>query len=73
MHAREQLEPHLKDLYYLVYGGERHTVLAFRGQCQFLRQLEGRTLDLLLDTRHPRQAAPEGAAERVWSSVVVQW
>jgi peptide subunit release factor 1 (eRF1) len=34
-HAREHLEPHLKQLDYVIYGGERHTLLSFCKQCEF--------------------------------------
>lgn len=72
-HAREQIEPYHRDLDYVIYGGERHTLLAFREQCQFLQQYDSQTPDMLLDVRRPRQTSVEEAIVRVWSSTVLQW
>ena len=43
-HVREHLEPYLKQLDYVIYGGERHTLLSFRKQCEFLQQFDDRVL-----------------------------
>lgn len=72
-HTREQLEPCLHNLHHLVYGGERHTLLAFRARCEFLKVFESRTLDVVLDVRHPRQRALEEAIGRVLSVAVTAW
>jgi len=72
-HVQERLEPYLQQLDYVIYGGERHTLLSFRKQCHFLQQLDGRTLGTLLNVREPKQAALEAAITLVWSSEVVQW
>lgn len=72
-HARERLEPYERDIDYLVYGGERHTLLAFRKQCEFLSSFDDRTLERLLNVREPRQASLEAAIEEVWASKVVEW
>ena len=72
-HVREHLEPYLPQLDYVIYGGERHTLLSFRKQCQFLQQLDKRTLGTLLNVREPKQAALEAAIIQVWSSEVIQW
>jgi peptide subunit release factor 1 (eRF1) len=72
-HVREHLEPHLQQLDYVIYGGERHTLLSFRKQCHFLQQLDERTLGTLLNVREPKQAALEAAITQVWSSEVIQW
>ena len=72
-HVREHLEPHLKQLDYLVYGGERYTLLSFRKQCEFMQQFNGRILESRLDVREPKQAALETAITRVWSSEVIEW
>ncbi|MEE8413705.1 MAG: Vms1/Ankzf1 family peptidyl-tRNA hydrolase, partial [Dehalococcoidales bacterium] len=37
LHAREQLEPHIKHLDYIIYGGPHHTVLQFQKRCSFLQ------------------------------------
>ncbi len=72
-HAREQLEPYTRPLDYLVYGGNRETILDFRKQCHFLHQFDSRTLGLLLNTREPKQSGMADAIQEVWSSRVIQW
>lgn len=72
-HVEERLEPYLQQLDYVIYGGERHTLLSFRKQCHFLQQLDERTLGTLLNVREPKQAALEAAITQVWSSEVIQW
>jgi peptide subunit release factor 1 (eRF1) len=72
-HVEERLEPYLQQLDYVIYGGERHTLLSFRKQCHFLQQLDERTLGTLLNVREPKQAALEAAIIQVWSSEVIQW
>ncbi len=70
-HVQERLEPYRLD--YVIYGGERHTVLSFRKQCEFLRQFDGRTLERPLNVREPKQATLEAAISQVWSSEVFKW
>jgi hypothetical protein len=72
-HAREQLEPYVKSLDYLVYGGARTTILLLQKRCPLLGKLETPTLPPLLDIPEPRQAVLETALNRVWSSTVYEW
>jgi peptide subunit release factor 1 (eRF1) len=72
-HVREHLEPHLHQIDYVFYGGERHTLLSFRKQCPFLEKLENRTVPWLLNVREPGRATLEAAISQVWSSEVIQW
>ena len=72
-HVREHLEPYLKQLDYLIYGGERHTLLSFRKQCEFLQQFDERVLGTTLNVREPKQATLEAAISQAWSSEVVVW
>lgn len=72
-HARERIEPCIGQLDYLVYGGERYTILEFRKQCHFLGQLDDRTMERLLSTRAPRQPALEAAVRELWSSELIRW
>lgn len=72
-HAREQLEPYARRLDYLVYGGNRETILDFRKQCHFLHQFDSRTVGLILNTREPKQSGMADAIQEVWSSRVIQW
>jgi len=71
--TREQLEPHLKSLDYLVYGGARTTIQLLQKQCPFVGKLEVETLPPLFDIPEPRQAVLETAVGRVWSSTVIEW
>jgi len=71
--VQERLEPYIKRLDYLVYGGERHTLLAFRKRCEFLKRLDDRVLVPLINVREPKQATLEAAIEQVWSSEVILW
>ncbi|MCL0095234.1 hypothetical protein M1O52_01675 [Dehalococcoidia bacterium] len=72
-HVRERLEPHLERLDYVIYGGERNTLLSFRKQCRFLHLLEDRTLETLLNVRKPGQRALEAAIGEAWSSELIEW
>jgi len=72
-HAREQLEPHVKQLDYLLYGGTPETVLDFRKQCHFLEEFDSRTLDRLLNVKDPNQSGLEQGIQEAWSSHVIQW
>lgn len=72
-HVQENLEPYAKQLSYVIYGGERHTLLSFRKQCEFLQQFNDRTMAKLLNVREPKQAALEVAISQAWSSEVIEW
>ncbi|MDY6911204.1 MAG: Vms1/Ankzf1 family peptidyl-tRNA hydrolase [Chloroflexota bacterium] len=72
-HVREHLEPHMRQLDYVIYGGERHTLLAFRKQCRFLKAFDDRTLGRQLNVRKPRQQILEAAMGEVWSSELIEW
>jgi hypothetical protein len=72
-HAREQLEPYVKSMDYIVYGGARTTILLLQKRCPLLGKLETPTLPPLLDIPEPRQAVLETAVNRVWSSTVYEW
>ena len=71
--VRERLEPYIGQLDYVVYGGERHTLLSFRKQCQFLGAIDDRTLRSSVNVREPKQATLEAAIDEVWSSEVIWW
>ena len=71
--SREHLEPYVKSLDYVVYGGARTTIQLLQKQCPFIGKLETPTLPPLLDIPEPRQAVLEDAVSRVWSSTVFEW
>ena len=72
-HAREQIEPYLKSLDFIVYGGARTTVLTLQKQCDFLGKLDTPTLPPLFDIPDPRRSVLESALDRIWSSSIVEW
>jgi len=73
VHAREQLEPYQKSINYLIYGGQRETLLEFRQQIDFLHAFDGRTLDLTLNIREPNQDGLEKAIREAWSCRFIRW
>jgi len=72
-HAREQIEPYIKSLDYIVYGGARTTITLLQKYCPLLSKLETPALPPLLNIPEPRQAVLENAITRVWSSTVYEW
>ncbi len=73
LHAREQLEPYVKQLDYILYGGTRETILDFRKRCRFLNEFDNKTLDRLLNMREPKQSGLAEGIQEAWSSRVIQW
>ena len=72
-HVREKLQPYVYEINYLIYGGERNTINSFRKQCDFLKKVDNRTVEHLLNIREPGQASLEASIEEAWSSTVLQW
>jgi hypothetical protein len=72
-HIREQLEPQIKTLDYVVYGGAWTTIQLLQKHCPFLGRLGTPALPPLLDIPEPGRAVLETAVKRVWSSTVVEW
>jgi len=72
-HAREQLEPYVKSMDYIVYGGARTTILMLQKYCPLLGKLDKPTLPPLLDIPEPRLPVLETAVSRVWSSTLYEW
>jgi len=72
-HVREHVEPHVRSLDFLVYGGARTTILSLRKRCPFLGQFEDRILRMLLDIPEPRKAVLEKAVGTLWSTDIIEW
>lgn len=72
-HVREHLEPRVKYLDYIVYGGAHTTILTLQKYCPLLEKLEKPTLPPLLNIPEPRRAVLESAISRIWSSTVYNW
>jgi hypothetical protein len=69
-HAREQLEPYVKSLDYIVYGGARTTILMAQKYCPFLEKIAKPVLPPLLDIPEPRLPILQAAVSHVWSSTL---
>ena len=72
-YVREQLEPYLKTLDYIIYGGARTTILTLQKYCPLLEKLEKPVLPPLLNIPDPRRAVLESAVSRIWSSTIYSW
>ena len=72
-HAREKLEPYVKTLDYLVYGGARTTILQLRKQIPFLEKFDDRLLPPRLNITEPKYEVLEKVAGDVWMSGVTEW
>jgi len=71
--SRERIEPYVKSLDYIVYGGARTTIQLLQKQCSFIEKIDTPTLPPLFNIPEPRQAVLEDAVSRVWSSTVYEW
>jgi len=71
--VREQLEPHVKAIDYMVYGGAKTTIRLLQKQCPFLGHFDDRILRLLLDIPQPREEVLKIALGDIWSSRVTEW
>jgi len=71
-HAREILEPQLKTLDYVLYGGVRYTLLTMWKQCDFFRNLESKTVDRLLQVREPKRSSFEEAVKLAYTSTLFE-
>ncbi|MDP3061990.1 MAG: acVLRF1 family peptidyl-tRNA hydrolase [Chloroflexota bacterium] len=68
----ERIAPYKGTLDYLLLGGERHTLLAFRKRCPTVEEFTGRILlHRLPSVREPNQAALERLPRQVWQSAVL--
>jgi hypothetical protein len=73
--AREQLDPHARQMDYLLLGGERLTLLGFLKVCDYLGQFRGRLLDRRLNVRDPKRDTLEQVGEMLRESRVyhMEW
>jgi len=72
-HAREIIEPHFKELDYILYGGTRDTLLSLWKQCGFFSRLETKVVDRLISVREPKRASLEEAVHQVFTSTVFEF
>ncbi|MBN1690517.1 MAG: hypothetical protein JW901_05810 [Dehalococcoidia bacterium] len=72
VHAREILEPHLKEIDYVIYGGTRETLQTMRSQCRFFSNLQSKSLGRLLSVREPRRSTLGEANAQAYASTVFE-
>jgi len=72
-HARELLEPRIKEFDYFLYGGARDTLLRMQKQCHFFKSLEGRVLNRLLSVREPKRSAFEQAVAQAYACEIYEF
>ena len=72
-HLREIFEPLDSRIEYVLYGGTRETVLAFRQQCRYSGDYDSRTLVCLLNPRQPNQSALWSGLDEACRSHLVLW
>lgn len=71
-HIREIIEPRVKELDYVIYGGSRQALQVLKQGCPFLEKLESRARPPLLDIPDPNQDTLAKVIGRVWSSRVIE-
>ena len=69
-HARELIEPHIREIEYVLYGGTRDTLLTMWRQCAFFQSLEGKVVNRLLTEREPKRSSFGEAVKQAYSSTV---
>ncbi len=69
--TRRVLGPYERQLDYLLLGGERHTLRAFRERCQYVQGFGDRLLGRVLQVDRPGREELEGIAREVWKGQVL--
>jgi hypothetical protein len=72
IHAREIIEPHLKEIDFILYGGTRDTLQVMWRQCSFFNTLQSKTIGRLLSVREPKRSSFEEAAALAYTSTVFE-
>ena len=68
--AREHFGPRIRDLDYVLLGGERNTLNGFVKRCRVMQDLEPKTLSRVLAVENPNQRALESIHREIWKSQV---
>lgn len=69
--AQRVLGPYERQLDYLLLGGERHTLRAFRERCQYIQGFDDRLLGRVLQVDRPGREELEGIGREVWKAQVL--
>jgi hypothetical protein len=72
IHAWEVIEPRLKEIDYVLYGGTRDTLQIMWRQCKFYESLRAKTLDRLLSVREPKRSTLEEAIAQAYTSTIYE-
>lgn len=68
--TRTVFDPHLRDIDYVMLGGERGTLNGFVKRCRLMQDLEPKTLSRILPVDRPNQKALESISYEMWKSRV---
>jgi hypothetical protein len=66
----DRFSPYEEDLDYILLGGERHTLMDFLKECQFLRRTRSPILKRTLHMREPKLRELERTPQEMWKSQV---
>ena len=69
--ARSVFQPHQDSIDYVLLGGERHTLNAFRKRCRYVQDFGDKVLDRVLEVDRPGRRALETIGGEVWKSRVI--
>ena len=68
--TRTVFDPHMRDIDYVMLGGERGTLNGFVKRCRLMQDLEPKTLSRILPVDRPNQKALESISYEMWKSRV---
>ncbi|HYM13979.1 MAG TPA: Vms1/Ankzf1 family peptidyl-tRNA hydrolase [Dehalococcoidia bacterium] len=67
--SREKLEPYEGEIQHVFFGGDRHTLQAFRKECSYFERFGARVMRRVLPVPgDPRRALLEAMPREVWAS-----
>lgn len=69
--SRERLDPYESEIQHVLFGGDRHTLQAFRKECTYFERFGERLLPRVLPVAgNPRRDSLNAMPAEVWSSTV---
>lgn len=69
--AREKLDEYQDEIEYVLFGGDRHTLIDFRKQCSYFEKYGARVLGRVLAVPgNPRRESLDDLPHEIWSSEV---
>ena len=69
--SREKLQPYEDEVQHVLFGGDRHTLLAFRKECSYFERFGPRLMRRVLPVPgDPRRASLDLMPREIWSSEV---